>query len=151
MATQELQQPSINLYDEQPVDKNKGGRLQKGTYSVNGKEYVRAISLAIGCASLTDGELWVEYDLGRHYSKFTAEVGLSDLDSSSSRGSFSVMGDGRSLLTGSTRLGTSKSVSVNVQNVLRLRLYATNPKGSIACHMNEDISTHTVWGNATIS
>ena len=98
-----------------------------------------AHSVAMG----TVGGSSVEYDLGRHYRRLQATIGLRDDSGSSDQVKIEVFGDGRSLFSQVMAIGQAAPLDVDVTGVLRLKLSATLVSGSGG-------GTSAVWGDIRI-
>ena len=90
---------------------------------------------------------WVEYDLGRTYSHFSATVGQGDRSEDTNDViRFAVYGDGRELGSVELPFGRSHEFELDVTNVLRLRLEVTNLSTD-----GDRGRSIAVWGNPTVS
>ncbi len=88
--------------------------------SVSGVAYAHPVGL--GAAS---GGATVEYDLGRHYRRMQATIGLQDDSSSTDSVKIEIFGDGRVLFSQDMTIGQVAPLDIDVTGVLRLRLVAT--------------------------
>jgi hypothetical protein len=93
----------------------------------NGVHYEHAISLDPGCYNSWGGSAWVDYPLQRRYERFTATVGVGDTVPTHLTLTYSMVGAGKKLASGSLVAGQSKKISVSVEGVYRLRLMVNIP------------------------
>jgi serine/threonine protein kinase len=94
-----------------------------GPQSISGHIYAHSIyDEAIECG---DSEQY-NYDLGRHYRRFLANVGINDSAADSSvRWQFEILVDGRELFNKRPGFGVAAPVDIDVTGALRLTLRAT--------------------------
>ena len=133
-ATLKVARRSVSTFlaDLQPVS----GYRSTAPATVSGIPYAHSVQL--GASS--SGES-VEYDLGRHYRRLQATIGLRDDSGSSDQVKIEVFGDGRSLFSQVMAIGQAAPLDVDVTGVLRLKLSAT--RVSTACCAG----TSAVWGD----
>jgi len=80
------------------------------------------------CSDTSDK--FVDYNLGRHFDRFTATIGPSDI--SKSKGyHFEVWKDDQRVFSETLRHGQSKQINMSVKNVLKLRIGACSPDESV--------------------
>jgi hypothetical protein len=84
----------------------------------------------------------LEYDLQRTCSALKFTAGITDDSSTGSRQRFEVYGDGRLLASIDVAFGQPKAQSVDVTNVLRLRLVST---------LTVQVTSTAAWGDAQVS
>ena len=103
------------------------GRWSADTRDVNG----RIAEHALSCSADDIGDQgWIEYDLGRRYNRFGAQVGIDDdALAISDRYRFRVYGDGALLHSVDVGFGELVPINVSVSGVLRLRLEITKIDG----------------------
>nr|WP_235498415.1 protein kinase [Frankia sp. R43] len=107
------------------------GAVETGAVAVNGQQRTRSILIrAVGdkyAANYRVGK--VDYDLGRHFQKFQAVVGLADDARSTAVYQVSIYGDNQRLADHTIRLGESIPIDIDVRGILRLRLEITHTDG----------------------
>ncbi len=127
------------------------GTNDQGSYAISGTTYGHSIEMDPGCQNSDGGDFWIEYDLGRKWSKFTSTVGPLETDASDAAFSYTVYGDGRVLATGSAALAQPRRLRVNVSGYLRLRLLITDPQSpNRECGFVNGTYDY-IWGNATLT
>ena len=129
------------------VDRNSEGSAEYGSYNSNGKNYPHSLETSSGCYNSDGGDAWFEYDLSRSWSTIDGVVGLVDSAPSDAAVTWKVYGDGKVLVTGSSRLGTSTPLHISVKNVLRLRVLMNTPNTSGYC----ENKTYLVWGDLQLT
>lgn len=116
------------------------GTIEKGSAEVNGKQLVHSVMLEVSSGNETKT---VEYNLGRAWRTLTATCGVSDNAPANAKVRFEAFGDGNRLFSEVLTLGQSKSMNLNLTNVLRLKLTTTL--------LTPDVSSTTgVWGDALL-
>jgi serine/threonine protein kinase len=144
------------LSDIDPVDESESydGKWVAGQYTSNGKQFLHSVDLQAAC-DYDDSTFWVDYNLGRSHSKFRTTVGLSDDDHSDAKAAYAVYADGKKVKQGKLGVGKTKPVTVDVSDVLRLRLEATNTNVSeddgCTAGDEDDAQADVVWGDAQVS
>ncbi|MEU4039063.1 NPCBM/NEW2 domain-containing protein [Streptomyces collinus] len=130
------------LQDLEPLSSSNG--VNTGSAQVNGKNYDRSIFLAIDKSSIPEDD--AEYNLGRHWRTMQASIGLRDDSPTGSRASFEVFADGKSINKMTLGLGESKNLSLDITNVLRMKIEVTYSSTT-------DISSdcYAVWGDARLN
>lgn len=126
------------------------GDLDTDPLVSNRVQYEHPVALDAGCYNAWGGSAWVDYSLGRRYQTFTATVGLGDATSDTgSTGSYTVIGDGKTLSTGQLAPGAATKVSVSLVGVAKLRLMSNipDPTGAAGCSASY---TQVVFGDAQI-
>jgi hypothetical protein len=93
----------------------------------NGVHYEHPISLDPGCYNSWGGSAWVDYPLQRRYERFTATVGVGDTVPTHLTLTYSMIGAGKKLASGSLVAGESKKIDVSVEGVYRLRIMVNIP------------------------
>ncbi len=126
---------STFLADLQPVA---GTNESSEPANLSGTAYAHPVQLSAG-----DSQNSVEYDLGRHYRRLLATMGLRDDSGSGDQVKIEVFGDGRPLFSQITSIGQAVPLDVDVTGVLRLRLSATLVASTSDCCSD----TTAVWGD----
>jgi hypothetical protein len=142
------------LSDLTPVDHDpQDSGAENGQYTANAQQYLHAVDVPAQCGSGVYGTNWVDYNLGRKFTTFTATVALADTDASDSKAVFVLYADGIKIKSGPLVLGQSTPLNVPVKGVLRLRLEADNTNsGPSGCAVSDsDATADVVWGDAHIS
>lgn len=119
----------------------------------NGVTYSHPVDTEAGCSNSDGGDYWVDFNLARRYTQFTATVGLEDDAPSNYPVSFKLIADGQTLASGTLTLGTATPIAVSVSNVLRLRLFINDPQSPTPedyCGTGIDEPAVVVWGNAAV-
>lgn len=136
----------IYLADEQML---RGTTPERGAANVSGETYVRSISIAQGYGRSEAKQVYVEYDLGRRYAKFTATLGLSDKNRNANRvAKFEVIVDQKVVREATLAAGQSEQVVVSVAGGQRLRLRVTFFRPADAS--GYDDNDKAVWGDAAL-
>ena len=105
-----------------------GGIYEESEATSNGVTYVHVIVGRTGCQG--DATAWVDYSLGRAWSRSSTTVGLrDDAPVEATQVSLNLYADGTQIARGSVSLGTATPVDVSVSGVLRLRLEIVDPRG----------------------
>lgn len=141
------------LITDDPVDKDRSGSNgaeQTGTFSTSGTRYGHAISMGAYCYNQDGGDYWIDYDLARSWSRFTATVGLRDDSPATSAASYKVLLDGKVVATGRLALGTAIPLDIPVTGGLRLRLQMNNPAAGVQTCSGDPNRTQVVWGDPTV-
>jgi hypothetical protein len=128
---------STYLADLSPVE----GSASPGSIDINGRTYVHSIYQS--SAAYSGNKQETQYDLGRKCDELSYTAGVTDDSASVSSIQFEVYGDGRLLKTARLGYGEDAQQTVNVQDVLRLKLQNIGlrlPSGSM----------YAGWGDATI-
>ena len=103
------------------------GSLSTAPNVSNGVHYEHPISLDPGCYNSWGGSAWIDYPLERRYERFTATVGVGDTVPTHLTLTYSMIGAGKKLASGSLVAGQSRKISVSVEGVYRLRLMINVP------------------------
>ncbi|MDQ1448348.1 MAG: eukaryotic-like serine/threonine-protein kinase [Actinomycetota bacterium] len=103
------------------------GNLSIAPNVSNGVHYEHPISLDPGCYNPWSGSAWVDYPLQRRYERFTATVGVGDTVPTHLTLTYSMIGAGKKLASGSLVAGESKKIDVSVEGVYRLRIMVNIP------------------------
>ena len=90
------------------------------TQNINGTAYKKSLAADDGY-----GTNWIEYNVNRKCIKLRAVYGLDDDSDTGAYGQIEVLGDGNSLYSHNFNLGQSEKKTLDVSNVLRLRLEFT--------------------------
>ncbi|MFG1809610.1 NPCBM/NEW2 domain-containing protein [Streptomyces sp. NPDC049040] len=89
------------------------------TPSLDGQPQAQAIVQDLGCVPAGDAQ----YNLGRDYTRLTAQVGLDDNSQDAKVApTLTIVGDGRQLLTVLPKFGASSPLDVDVTGVIRLEI-----------------------------
>jgi serine/threonine protein kinase len=142
------------LTADDPVDRdNRGtnGSEQTGTFSTSGRQYGHAISMGVFCYNRDGGDYWIDYNLGRSWSTFTATVGLRDDSPASSTASYTVLLDSKTVANGQLSLGTATPINIPVSGGLRLRLQMNNPSPGVKTCTGNPSRAQVVWGDPTLN
>lgn len=110
------------LADFPTVDENYSS--ETGLRSISGQSFTRSVNLEPSVYSDSEPG-YVEYDLGRKYTSLGATVGLSDKVKADTRMLLQVYADGAELFRQEVGLGEAVPLSLDMTDVLRLRLQAT--------------------------
>ena len=129
------------------ADANRCDGLRSGSQHVDGRLQEQALYCWMNDHRSSTHRGWVEYDLGRTYSHFSATVGQGDRSEDTNDViRFAVYGDGRELGSVELPFGRSHEFELDVTNVLRLRLEVTNLSTD-----GDRGRSIAVWGNPTVS
>ncbi|MFF0087669.1 NPCBM/NEW2 domain-containing protein [Streptomyces canus] len=108
------------LSELEPLTSTQG--VDTSSADVNGKGFARSVTLTANAAGPVNS---AEYNLGRHWSTFTATVGLRDDSPTGGSLAFEVMVDGTRKYRMVINLGESQDVKLDVSDALRLKLTVT--------------------------
>src|SRR6266542_223742 len=103
--------------------------------NINGKTFVHNVLFYACCDPAS-----ADYDLGRHYRRLEATLGVTDEAPADARSTFEVFLDGRKAYTATAGLGKPARLSLDVTGVLRLHLVINSTQ--------EDFLV--AWGEAKI-
>jgi NPCBM/NEW2 domain. len=103
------------------------GDLSTQPIASNGVHYEHPISLDPGCYNSWGGSAWIDYPLERQYEKFTAIVGVGDTVPTTMTLTYTLIGAGKKLASGSVVAGHSTKINVSVEGVYRLRFMINVP------------------------
>ena len=103
------------------------GDLHTDPIVSNGVHYEHPISLDPGCYNAWGGSAWIDYPLERRYERFSATVGIGDTVPTHLTLTYSMIGAGKKLASGSLVSGQSTKINVSVSGVYRLRLEINVP------------------------
>ena len=127
------------LADQEPI----GRGLDTGTQNINGDGYTHSL-YALTCPSAC-GSPTCEYDLGRAWKRFQADIGVNDDSDEMIIIQFEVFADGRSVGgVHRLKLGQHVHLTADITGVLRLKLVITRVT------TNGGQAT-AVWGDAELS
>ncbi|WP_017569760.1 protein kinase domain-containing protein [Nocardiopsis halotolerans] len=110
-----------------------------GRAELNGEAYSRAL-VPTDCGS-SECTGWVDYNLGRDWTTFTATIGIDDTSSASATTTFTVHVDGEAEVTETLRLGETLDIEVDVTDALRLRLAVES----------DDEGIYPVWADPALT
>jgi hypothetical protein len=102
------------------------GDLSIDPIEANGVQYQHPISLDAGCYNAYAGSAWVDYILERQYEMFTATLALGG-EPTTLTVTYSLIGAGKKLASGSIVAGESKKIRVSLHGVYRLRIMVNVP------------------------
>ena len=126
-----------------PVDLAEGGgwEPETGRAQVDGQVYTRALAPG-SCADAEYRECtgWVDYDLGRNWTTFTATIGVQDDSRAGAATTFVVHVDDEPVVTETLSLGEPMEIEVDVRDALRLRIEVES----------DDYNIHPVWADPTL-
>jgi serine/threonine protein kinase len=106
------------------------GWADVGLFDLSGTSFTHALRLDVdGCGHTTS----VEYDLGRDYRAIVGAMGIDDDSSADLRVRVEVFLDGTLVQTNDIGLGEAVAIDRDVQNVLRLKVQATNLGADYPC------------------
>jgi hypothetical protein len=123
---------STYLSDISPVEGETAGT---GNILINGKTYTHGVWLYNGESA--------QYDLKRQCDQLTYTAGITDDSPSASVMQFDVYGDGQSLKSFRFKFGRDARQTLNLTNVLRLKLQATT--------ISQTNGSYAGWGDAAVS
>lgn len=103
------------------------GDLSTDPIVSDGVPYEHPVALDPGCYNSWDGSAWIDYPLERQYEMFTATVGIGDTVPTTRTVTYSIIGAGKKLASGSLVAGQSTKIKVSVSGVYRLRLMINVP------------------------
>ena len=90
-----------------------------------------AFAQTLTCEGVIGRTGWLDFDLSRAYSRFTATVGLDDASNAGAQATFEVLDDvGNQLAVVDLGLGQTEVIDVDVSGILHLRLQATAIDGT---------------------
>ncbi len=97
------------------------------------------------------GDFWVDYDLGRSWTRFTATVGLDDRSRASATATYTILADTTPVATGRLTIGQAVPIDVPpVTGALRLRLKINDPPSTLTSSCDYNTWAKVVWGNPTL-
>ncbi|GHF38558.1 NPCBM/NEW2 domain-containing protein [Streptomyces griseosporeus] len=116
--------------------------IDTGTAEINGTGFASSVTLACNAAGPVNS---AEYNLGRHWTTFTATAGLRDDSPTGGSLTFEVAVDGTRRFRETIRLGASREVRLDIRNALRLKLTVS--------YTGQDASSvyYGSWGDAQIT
>jgi serine/threonine protein kinase len=142
----------VYLSDSAPVEDGQGGIWKREAGSVSGQSFGHALKTRAICDEQSQ-DYWVDYNLARNYSRFTAKVGISDSARASSKASYNVLVDGRTVAGGDLIFGQAVPLDIPVDNVLRLRLQVNEHEDATKtnCYSGNNGPAFVVWGDPMIT
>lgn len=108
------------LSDLDPLKSTQG--VDTSTVEINGEGFARAVTLIVSAAGPVNS---VEYNLGRHWDRFSATAGLRDDSPTGGKLTFEVSVDGKQEFSETIPLGKSKKIDLDVSDALRMKLTVT--------------------------
>ena len=124
-TTVPAQLPPAYLAEAKPVE---GNVPTNGDVHINGKDYPHSV---VQPSYIAPGNVTqTQYDLGRRCDRLTFTAGLTDDSTSGGTIQFDVFGDDRPLLSVRLDFGHDSTQSVDVSQVLRLKLQNSGIKGT---------------------
>lgn len=127
------------LSDLDPLKSTQG--VDTSTVQINGEGFAQSVTLIANAAGPVNS---AEYNLGRHWDRFSATAGLRDDSPTGGKLTFEVSVDGKREYSQTIPLGKSQKVELDVSNALRLKLtvtYSGQDAGS---------SYYGSWGDARL-
>lgn len=127
------------LSDLDPLTSTQG--VDTNAVEINGEGFARSVTLIVNAAGPVAS---VEYNLSRHWERFSATAGLRDDSPTRGKLTFEVSVDGKKEYSETIPLGSSQEVDLNVSHALRLKLtvtYSGQDSGS---------SYYGSWGDALL-
>lgn len=136
------------LSDAEPVDHNTKsynvGDWDTKAGDVSGQHFGHAIRLKPWCPSRDGGDVWLDYNISRQWSRFTTTIGLDDDAAAGANATYTVLADTKPVATGQLTLGQSVPLDIPVAGVLRLRLLINTPAASSSpC---KGAANWVIWG-----
>jgi len=125
------------------------GDLTTGPIDSGGVHYDHDVSLDAGCYNQWNGSAWIDYILQGQYELFTATIGLDDAAPAGSTATYSIIGGGRKLASGSLVSGSSTKLRIPLAGLYRVRLEINVPDPTHAAGCSSSF-THVVFGNAEL-
>jgi hypothetical protein len=119
------------FYDDGPLTPVSGGWESQDFVTMNASLYSKSVAMEPYWSIYRDNFASAEVNLGRSCKTFATTLGLSDSTSDTSRTfSLTMKGDAVTLLSkNGIRFGAPETISLNVENVLRLRFESQQPTG----------------------
>jgi hypothetical protein len=108
------------LSDLDPLKSTQG--VDTSTVEINGEGFAQSVTLIVNAAGPVNS---AEYNLGRHWDRFSATAGLRDDSPTGGKLTFEVSVDGKQEYSQMIPLGKSQKVDLDVSNALRLKLTVT--------------------------
>jgi hypothetical protein len=127
------------LSDVDPLTSTQG--VDTSAVEINGEGFPRSVTLIASAAGPVNS---AEYNLGRHWGRFSATAGLRDDSPTGGKLTFEVSVDGKQEFSETIPLGNSQEIDLDVSHALRLKLtvtYSGQDSGS---------SHYGSWGNARL-
>jgi len=111
------------------------GDFNNGPMVSDGVHYTDSVTLDPGCYNQWAGNAWIDYLLYKKYEAFTATVGIADGVPEGSTATYSMIGAGKKLASGSLTLGMKQKINVSLDGVYRLRfeINVPDPNDSAGC------------------
>jgi hypothetical protein len=125
------------------------GGLDKAPISANKVLYQHPFSLFAGCYNQWSGSSWIDLPLEQRFEMFTATVSMSDNAGAGSTSTYSLIGGGKKLASGSLALGETKQIKVSLDGIYRLRITTNVPDPTNAGGCAGDY-TKVVFGDAKV-
>jgi hypothetical protein len=118
------------------------GGIDTSAAEINGTGFARSVTLNCNAAGPVNS---VEYNLGRHWTTFTATAGLRDDSPTGGSLTFEAAVDGTRRYRETIRLGASREVRLDIRNALRLKLTVS--------YTGQDATNvyYGSWGDAQIT
>jgi len=112
---------AVYLADLPIIDARLGGTAPLGPATLAGKNYPRSVVMYPYNVNSRD---WASFDLGAHYSRLSATVGIDSTSAEGHNLSWEIFADGRSARRGIVGLYKSTHVEIDVRGVQRLKVTA---------------------------
>jgi hypothetical protein len=125
------------------------GDVDKAPISANKVLYQHPFSLVAGCYNQWNGSAWIDLPLEQRFEVFTATVALSDNGGPGSTGTYTLIGAGKTLASGSLGFGESKKIKVSLDGIWRLRVSINIPDPTHAGGCSGGY-TKVVFGDAEV-
>jgi hypothetical protein len=125
------------------------GDLTTASATTGGVTYDNAVSMDAGCYNQSNGNAWLDYMLDRKYEQLTATVGIADGGPAGLTASYSFIGGGRKLVTGTLVTGALQKIKVPLDGIYKLRLEINIPDPYHAAGCSADLE-QVVFGDPQI-
>ncbi|MFJ9106267.1 NPCBM/NEW2 domain-containing protein [Streptomyces sp. NPDC102405] len=125
------------LSDLDPLKSTQG--VDTSIVEINGEGFARSVTLIVNAAGPVNS---AEYNLGRHWDRFSATAGLRDDSPTGGKLTFEVSVDGKQEYSETIPLGKSQEIDLDVSDALRLKLTVTYSG------QDDGSSYYGSWGNA---
>ncbi|WP_433292436.1 NPCBM/NEW2 domain-containing protein [Actinoplanes sp. CA-030573] len=119
-----------------------------GPYEANGKDYPHGIAMSSGCQNRDGGDYWVDFNLGRSYTRLVGDVALEDSNTAGVEMKYQLMLDGVSKAGKALTAGNTSPIDVDVTDGLRLRLLVHDPRRT-SC--GAEGHAYVIWGDLRLT
>jgi hypothetical protein len=103
------------------------GDLSTEPVESHGVNYKDAFAIDPGCYNQWDGNAWVDYMLFRKYASFTATIGIAAGAPSDQTATYSLIGGGKKLASGTLTLNSATKIKVSLDGLYKLRIQINIP------------------------